>query len=132
MFIKVLFLDKNGASFVDIENSLEGFKALLGWDDSWNTPTIHVWNNDFICICADTGKVQHWPISAITMNNFFNDEEQVKEPFIVGNIIITKFDGTDDFCSLTEHDIELLRSRLYSIPAKIPSKDFYKTLLILD
>ena len=130
--IKVLFIDMNGASFVDIENTCKGFNDLLGWDDAWNTPTIKVWNNDYVCICADTGKIRHEPISAITMQNFFEEGEEIREPFIVGNIIITKFDGTDDFESLTEHDIELLRTRLYKIPSKLPTKDFYRTLLILD
>lgn len=131
--IKVLFISENGASFVDVENTNKGFNTLLGWDDAWNTPTIKIWNNDYICVCADTGKIQHWPISAIGMNNFFNDDEElIHEPFIVGNIIITKFDGTDDFESLTQHDIELLRTRLYKIPAKIPTNDFYRELLILD
>lgn len=128
----VLFIDKNGASFVDIENTNKAFNDLLGWDDAWNTPTIHVWNNDYICICADTGKIRHEPISAITMNNFFEDGDEIREPFIVGNIIITKFDGTDDFTDLDKHDIELLRTRLYKIPSKIPTIDFFRTLLILD
>ena len=133
MTIKVLFISENGASFVDIENTCKGFNDLLGWDDAWNTPTIKIWNNDYVCVCADTGKIQHWPISALTMRNWTNDEmEQVQEPFIVGNIIITKFDGTDDFESLNEHDIELLRTRLYKVPHLIEVKDFYRELLILD
>ena len=130
--IKVLFISENGASFVFIENNYNAFNDLLEWDDAWNTPTIKVWNNDYVCICADTGKIRHEPISAITMQNFFEEGDEIREPFIVGNIIITKFDGTDDFESLTEHDIELLRTRLYKIPSKIPTKDFSRTLLILD
>lgn len=130
--MKVLFIDMNGASFVEVENTLEELNKLLGWDDAWNTPTIKVWNNDYVCICADMGKIRHEPISAITMQNFFEEGDEIREPFIVGNIIITKFDGTDDFESLTEHDIELLRTRLYKIPSKLPTKDFFRTLLILD
>lgn len=133
MFIKVLLINENGASFVDVENDYHAFNDLLGWDDSWNTPTIKVWGDDYICVCCDTGKIQHLPVSAITLNDLLSPTGELHEPFIVGNIIVTKFDGKDDFKSLTEHEIDKLRTRLYKIPNIISDlKDFNRTLLILD
>lgn len=130
--IKVLFINENGASFVEVENTNKGFNDLLAWDDAWNTPTIKVWGDSYICVCSDTGKIRHEPISCLSLDNLLDATDQIREPFIVGNVIITKFDGTDDFESLTEHDIEKLRTRLYKIPQPFRVKDFFKTLLILD
>lgn len=132
MKIKVLFIDENGASFVEVENSCDGFNSLLKWDDCWNTPTIRVWGDPYVCVCSDRGKIRHEPVSCISLDNLLDQTEELREPFIVGNVIITKFDGTDDFESLTDHDIEKLRTRLYKIPTPLKVKDFFKTLLILD
>lgn len=130
--IKVFIIDKNGVSVEEIENDYRAINQRLGWDDAWNTPTIRVECNDYICICADLGKIRHEPISAMTLDNLFEVRDFIKEPFIVGAIMITKFDGTDDFESLTEQDIALLKSRVLNIPSNKPIKECYHTILILD
>lgn len=132
MKIKVFIIDGNGVSVEDIENDYRAINQRLGWDDAWNTPTIRVECNDYICICADLGKIRHEPISAMTLDNLFEVHDFIKEPFIVGAIMITKFDGVDDFESLTNKDIELLKSRVIHIPEDRPIKDFLRSVLILD
>ena len=132
MKIRVFIIDKNGASVEDVENTNVAIDERLGWDDAWNTPTIRVGTNDYICICADTGKLRHEPISAMVVDNLFEQGEFIKEPFIVGAIMITKFDGTDDFESLTDNDIDNLKEHLYHIPSHLPVREFYRTILILD
>lgn len=127
----VLLIDKNGASYIDIENTNSAINKALNWDDAWNTPTIRVRGRQFICICSDTGKLRHEPVSALSYANLIEPKETLREPFIVGAIIITKFDGTDDFEPLNEDDIEILDSRLYS-HGKTYLKEFYKTILVLD
>lgn len=127
----VLIINENGASYTEIENTNTAFNKALGWDDAWNTPTILVRNHKYICVCSDTGKLRHERVSAIAYRNLIEPKDTLQEPFIVGTCIITKFDGTDDFEPLTDEDIEILDSRLYS-HGKVNLKEFFKTLLILD
>lgn len=126
-----LLINKNGASYIDIDNTCEAINKALGWDDAWNTPTISVRGHKYICICSDTGKIKHEPVSALSYNNLIEPKQALQEPFIVGAIIISKFDGIDDYEALNDKDIEILNSRLYS-HGKTYLKDYFKTILILD
>lgn len=128
--MRVLLINENGASYIDIENDYKAFNKALGWDDAWNTPTIRVKGHQFVCVCSDTGKLRHEQVSALSYTNLIEPKETLREPFIVGAIIITKFDGTDDFEALNDQDVALLNSRLWT-PIGIVDK-FYKTMLILD
>lgn len=129
-YIKVLLLTKHGASFVDLEDTCEAFNEALEWDDAWNTPTIRIDDVPYIVVCSDLGKVRHEPISCLSLANLYdNDSETIKEPFIVDNVIVTKFDGTDDFESLNDLDIERLRNRLLNVTGH---KDMFNIILIID
>ena len=129
-YIKVLLLTKGGASFVDLENTNEGFNKALGWDDAWNTPTIRIDDVPYVIVCSDLGKVRHEPISCLGLVNLFEKGETIKEPFIVDSVIVTKFDGVDDFESLNDLDIERLKNRLMEVTTGHP--DIFKTILIID
>lgn len=128
--MRVLLINENGASYIDIENDYKAFNKALDWDDAWNTPTIRVKGHQFVCVCSDTGKLRHEQVSALSYANLIEPKETLREPFIVGAIIITKFDGTDDFKALNDQDVALLNSRLWT-PISIV-EEFYKTMLILD
>ena len=127
----VLLINETGASYIDIDNTNEAFNSALNWDDAWNTPTLSIRGHKYVCVCADTGKIRHEQVSALSYANLIAPKETLREPFIVGACIITKFDGTDDFEALTDDDIELLDSRLYS-HGKTYLKEYFKTILILD
>ena len=127
----VLLINETGASYIDIDNTNEAFNNALNWDDAWNTPTLSIRGHKYVCVCADTGKIRHERVSALSYANLIAPKETLQEPFIVGACIITKFDGTDDFEALTDDDIELLDSRLYS-HGKTYLKEYFKTILILD
>lgn len=129
--MRVLLINENGATYIDIENTNEAIDKALGWDDAWNTPTISVRGHHYIAICSDRGKLRHEPVSAIAYSNLIAPKQALREPFMVGAIIITKFDGIDDFEGLNDEDIETLDSRLYS-HGKPYLKDYLKTLLIID
>lgn len=131
MKIRVFLINKDGASIIDIENDYRAFNEALKWDDAWNTPTIRVRGHDYICVCSDTGKLRHEPVSALSYANLIAPKQALREPFIVGSIIITKFDGTDDFMSLSDKDIELIESRIYT-HGKHYLKEYFDTLLVLD
>lgn len=131
-FIRVLRIDENGAEVIDIENTNQAFEEALGWDDAWNTPTIRVNGHSYIAVCSDTGKIRHEPIACIGANNLFEPNEQgyIKEPFIVGTTIITKFDGIDDFCSLDQADLNRLADNL--MPMHKATNQWYPKVLIIE
>lgn len=126
-----LLINKNGASFIDIPNTLEAINETLDWDDAWNTPTITIEGNAYIVICSDLGKVKHEPVSAMGINNLLCPSDDLKEPFIVGNILVTKFNGVDDFDSLNAKDIDILTDKLWNHGINQPNM-FNPTLLIID
>lgn len=125
-----LLINENGASFIDIPNKLEDLNKALGWNDAWNTPTIYIEDHAYIIICSDLGKVRHERVSALSFKNLISPTDNLREPFIVGNIIISKFNGVDDFASLTKKDQEILNSRL--MEHHYTSTDFYPCILIID
>jgi hypothetical protein len=129
MTIKVCLINENGASFIDIENDYKAFEKALAWDDFWNCPSIDIAGQRFIAVVSDTGKIRKQPVSAITMLDLVKPKETLREPFLVGTIIITKFDGTDDFASLSPQDVELIESRLFT-HSKIDN--YFDTILVLD
>lgn len=128
--IKVFLINERGAREIVINNDYRAFNKVLGWSDAWNTPTIKIKGKSFICVCSDTGKLRGEKISCLGYNNLFSDSEFYQEPFIVGNCIITKFDGVDDFESLTEEDIKLLSS--YLLDTKNQVSNAMPKILILD
>lgn len=130
MTIKVMLIDLLGHSFIDIENDNKAFDNALGWDDCWNTPAIYVNGQHYICVCSDRGKIRHEKISCLSIRNLYEPSETIQEPFIVGNVIITKFNGTDDFTSLNDKDIENLEQHILNVGAH--KKDFMREILILD
>lgn len=129
--MKFLLINENGAEFIEIENTNKAINEVLGWNDAWNVPTIKVRGLDFLCICSDLGKIKHQPISCISYDNLIEPKQEVREPFIVGAVLITKFNGIDDFKTLNDNDIEILKSRLYE-HQKPYLKDYYKTILVID
>lgn len=132
MTIKVLLINENGANYIDIENDYKSFNNALKWDDYWNTPTISVMGKKYIAICSDTGKLRHESISALSKVNFIAPKETIRETFLVGAIIITKFDGTDDFETLNEKDIDTLNNRLFSFLQNKTKEGIMPTILMLD
>lgn len=126
-----LLINEQGAQFIEVENTNEGINEALGWDDAWNTPTIRVRGHEYILICSDLGKIKHEKVSALSYNNLIEPKETLKEPFMVGAILISKFDGTDDLEALNDNDVEILKSRLYT-HKKTYLKDYYKTILVID
>lgn len=131
MEIKVLLINEEGADFVNVENNNEAITKLLQWDDAWNVPTIRVRGHDYLCVCADLGKIRHERVACLSYDNLIEPKEALREPFIVGSVIITKFDGTDDFEALNDNDIEILKSRLFT-HGKDYLKDYLPTILVLD
>ena len=128
--MRFYLINKDGAKVIDIENNNKEINKALGWSDAWNTPTIKVCGERYIAICSDLGKIRHEPVSALSSKNLFLRFKTLREPFLVGPIIITKFDGIDDFESLNDEDIEYLESS--TINVGIEGADFYKEVLILD
>ena len=123
-------VNKEGASVLDIPNKLDEINNALGWTDAWNTPTIQICGRKYILICSDLGKVQHLPISALCRSNLITPKETIQEPFMVGTIIITKFDGIDDFEALNDEDLAILQSR--TIDAHYFGIDSYNKILVID
>lgn len=124
-------INQDGAKTIDIPNDYKEINKALNWDDAWNTPTIRLRGHDYIVICSDTGKLRHEPVSAISYINWLIPTKEIREPFIAGSIIITKFDGTDDFEALNDKDIEIIESRLFTHGIE-SLKNYFKTILILD
>lgn len=128
--IKVLLINDKGANFIDIENDNKSFDNALQWDDCWNTPAIYVNGQHYICVCSDRGKLRHEKITCLSLINLLQPQKTIREPFIVGNCIITKFNGTDDFTTLNKADIENLKKRLIDVGKD--KNDFMTSILILD
>ena len=124
-------LNENGGQSIDIPNTYEALKKELSWDDAWNTPTINIKGIPFIIICSDLGKLKHMKVSCLSYNNIIEPTTTLKEPFIVGEVIITKFDGTDDFEALSDNDIDIIESRLIEMP-KLTKPMFYNRVLVID
>lgn len=131
MEIRVLLINEQGANFVNVENTNKAINQLLNWEDCWDVPTINIRGHQYLIVCSDTGKMKHWPVSCLSYDNLIEPKEALREPFIVGSVIITKFDGKDDFKSLNDKDVEILESRLYT-HGKAYLKDYFPTILILD
>ncbi len=131
--IRILLINQNGAEFKEINNTTKGINDALGWYDFWNTPVISIGGEQYICICSDNGKRDNEPISCIGINNLVSPspDNYIKEPFICGTVIITKYDGIDDYETLNDRDVELLKEHLYK-HNKPNTKDFFPELLILD
>jgi len=127
--IEVLLINETGAKFVHVEDDNKAINKLLGWDDAWNVPTISVMNRKYLCVCSDTGKIRHEKVSALSLKNIFSPKETLQETFIVGSIIITKFDGIDDFESLNDEDKNVLLS---SIMRPSTNSMYFPDVLVLD
>lgn len=128
--MRFYLVNENGGQAIDIENNNKEINKALGWSDAWNTPTIKISGEDYIAICSDLGKVRHEKVSALGINNLLSPKKELREPFLVGAIIITKFDGIDDFEGLNDEDIENIESSLIEVGKD--SIDFYERILILD
>lgn len=128
--IIVMTINNNGAKVVEIENTHKAFNALVSWDDAWNTPVVRVCGRYYIVICADTGKMRHEKISALSCDAI-NRLERLSEPFMVGDLVITKYDGKDDFESLNAKDIELLSSRIITTKPAL-NQYLYSHILAID
>lgn len=128
--IIVMTINEQGANVVEVENTNEAFNTLVSWDDSWNTPLVSICGRLYIAICSDMGKIRHDKISALSCSAI-NRLERLSEPFLVGDLIITKYDGVDDFESLDKKDIEILSSRI--VNTKEGLKHYlYKQVLAID
>lgn len=132
MKIKVLLINESGANFIDIENDYKEINRALNWEDAWNTPTIQVRGNKYICICSDTGKLRHERVACLSYDNISAPKSTLREPFIVGSVIITKFDGIEDYEALNEQDMALLKSRFLYNNNSLLLHQYFPTLLILD
>lgn len=131
MKIKVLLINSKGYQFREIENHYEQFNKLVSWNDAWNTPSVVIDGHNYTIICSDLGKVRHDRVSCITMSNIKYPSETLREPFMVGDIVVTKFDGNEDFESLNNEDIERLSKRIFTTKNKAISQ-FYNSILIID
>lgn len=129
--IRVMVIKLNGVSVVEVENTNKAINDLVSWDDAWNTPMVWCGGRPYIAICSDCGKMRGERISAVKGTQILNLHEGIKEPFLVGDIVITKYNGIDDFESLNDKDIEILYSRLSKTSFYI-KKYFYKDVLMLD
>ena len=122
-------IDETGAKVIDIPNDYKEINKALGWSDAWNTPSVKLNGRTYIVICSDTGKIRHEKVSALGFVNFITPKETLIEPFLVGAILITKFNGIDDYEALNDEDIEI-------ISACVVDNSFlthaYPKLLILD
>ncbi|MCR5309171.1 MAG: hypothetical protein K6E21_03575 [Bacilli bacterium] len=128
--MKFYLINENGAKVIDIPNTSEEIDAVLNYKSSyggWNTPTIKVKGRQFIAVVCDLGKKIGLPISAITVETAMTNK--LKEPFLVGPTLISKFDGKDDFATLDDKDIEILKS---ATEQSNTSEYLYKDLLLLD
>lgn len=128
--MRFYLINENGGQVIDIENNNKEINKALGWSDAWNTPNINVNGEEYIAICSDTGKIRHEKVSALGINNLLSPKKELREPFLVGAIIITKFDGIDDFTGLNDEDIENIESSMACIGKE--GRDFYENILILD
>lgn len=128
--MRFYLINENGGRVIDIENNNKEINKALGWSDAWNTPNINVNGEEYIAICSDTGKIRHEKVSALGINNLLSPKKELREPFLVGAIIITKFDGIDDFTGLNDDDIENIESSMACIGKE--GRDFYENILILD
>lgn len=129
--MKMYKLSETGHGVIDIPNTYESIKNELSWNDAWNTPTMLIRGKPFIIICSDLGKMKHMKVSCLSYPNLIVPRNALKEPFVVGEVIVTKFDGVDDFESLTKEDIELIESRLIETP-NLSRTTFFDTILVID
>lgn len=128
--MRFYLINENGGQVIDIENDYKEINKALGWDDAWNTPTIKINGDNYIAICSDKGKIRHEKVSALGINNLLSPKKELREPFLVGAILITKFDGIDDYEGLNDEDIENIESSLIEVGKE--GRDFYEYILILD
>ncbi len=126
--MKTFLVNEQGAKVIDIPNNLEALKQALGWEDAWNTPTLQIGGRKYIVICSDTGKIRHEKISAISVSTILTG--RLVEPFLVGPILITKFDGIDDFMDLDQADINILENAMFQ--SRNPNDETFDLMLVLD
>lgn len=126
--MKTFLVNEQGAKVIDIPNNYEAIKQALGWDDAWNTPTLQIGGRKYIVICSDRGKIRHEKISAISVSTILTGS--LVEPFLVGPILITKFDGIDDFMDLDQADINILENAMFQ--ARNPNDETFDLMLVLD
>lgn len=128
--MKFYLIDEHGADVVDIANTNEAINKALHWKNSWgcwNETAVDVSGIQYLIICCDLGKRIGLPISAIPTETF--ETGKLQEPFMVGPVLITKFDGKDDYETLTEKDIENLRKHTGRLKNPISC---YKEVLIIN
>ena len=130
MLIRVVFINESGMHDMTIENDYQTIKNLIGFDEAWNTPTITLDDVNYIVVCSDLGKIRHYPVSALSLHSLNRRKDRLEEPFIVGPIMITKFDGVDDFATLTDEDIERIESSMLNL--EHAPEDWYNDILVFD
>lgn len=98
----LLDVEKNTIEVKTIENSVDTFYKLLNCK-SIECPTRIIQNQKFIIVCDDEGALKRYKKPSMLIVN--TDDKEILE-IIFGNIFITKFDGVDDFDSLTKKEIK--------------------------
>lgn len=98
----LLDVEKNTIEVKTIENSLDTFYKMLNCK-SIECPTRIIQNQKFIIVCDEQGALKEDRKPSMFIVN--TDDKEILE-IIFGNIFITKFDGVDDFDSLTKEEIQ--------------------------
>lgn len=129
--IRVIVLNDKGYKIVEVQNDYKSIRSLVSWECAWNTPLVQVCGQKYMIICSDLGKLEKKKISCLGYTNLISPKETVQEPFICDEVIITKWDGNDDYETLNDLDIGILESRLYTHQKKY-LRDFFPTILVLD
>ncbi len=106
--IKGIFIDVENQEIkkLTIKNKLKEFYKILKCD-SIECPTRSINGVKVIIVCDGEGALKEDNIPTIIGLSF--KEHKFKE-FIYGNVFICKFDGIDDFASLSENEINKILS----------------------
>ena len=131
--MKFYLINENGASVIDIPNTNEAINKALKFEKSYggrNTGSFTIFGYPNIAIVCDLGKVIGLPISAIPTSVIdIGPDDNIPEPFFVGPTLIGKFDGIDDFITLSDKDIERLKQVTVSTNGY---ERTYKQIIIID
>lgn len=107
--IQVGMIDTEGrASLRVIDNTLEAIKDLIKceWMESL---FVSVGSSDFYLLFDEEGKINGLQ-DTITCFLLADDDEP--RDYILGNVLVARFDGRDDLISISKDDFNLLLERL--------------------
>lgn len=96
---------------VMVEDSLKGFKGAIGLteDDDLGGVLVRIRDVAYILYHDDRGRLKE--LAATVLDPF-------GRPYLVGPVLVTKFDGVDGEVSMTEADVSSIMGRTFAVPAK--------------